>query len=73
VLAADVSVAVHSIDRTRLHGGNIDDRKIPSAVVMLNANANANAFAARVPTAIHPIGRTRLPAATSMTAKRGLP
>jgi hypothetical protein len=36
-------------------------------------NSNATAFAARVPIAIHPIDRTRLPAATSMTAKRGLP
>jgi hypothetical protein len=39
----------------------------------MTLNANATAFAARVPIAIHPIGRTRLPAATSMTAKRSLP
>ncbi|WP_212220324.1 hypothetical protein [Burkholderia dolosa] len=71
MFAADVSVAVHSIDRTRLHGGNIDDRKTRPAVMILNANATA--FAARVPIAIHPIDRVHLPAATSMTAKRGLP
>jgi hypothetical protein len=51
--------------------GNIDDRETRPAVMTLNASATA--FAARVPIAIHPIDRTRLPAATSMTAKRGLP
>jgi hypothetical protein len=66
VFAADVSVAVHSIDRTRLHGGNVDDRKTRPAVMTLNVSAAA--FAARVP-----VDRARLPATTSMIAKRSLP